>query len=142
MENKSLLTKTATTLSTMKSDFSMASILLESKRKERLTPQLPCGLENLKSRSTWLKINNQIPLPSSVDDVSCRNTKRTINERVTGLTDDQDALVERERIKNARVKLDDSDLWKSFHHLTNEMIVTKNGRYVFPKDALQNLFVS
>jgi len=124
----------------MKSDFSMASILLESKRKERLTPQLPCGLENLKSRSTWLKINNQIPLPSSVDDVSCRNTKRTINERVTGLTDDQDALVE--RIKNARVKLDDSDLWKSFHHLTNEMIVTKNGRYVFPKDALQNLFVS
>jgi len=140
MENKSLLTKTATTLSTMKSDFSMASILLESKRKERLTPQLPCGLENLKSRSTWLKINNQIPLPSSVDDVSCRNTKRTIIERVTGLTDDQDALVE--RIKNARVNLDDSDLWKSFHHLTNEMIVTKNGRYVFPKDALQNLFVS
>ena len=27
-----------------------------------------------------------------------------------------------------KVKLDDLELWKSFHRLTNEMIVTKNGR--------------
>ena len=27
-----------------------------------------------------------------------------------------------------RVRLDDMELWKSFHQLTNEMIVTKNGR--------------
>lgn len=27
-----------------------------------------------------------------------------------------------------RVMLDDAELWRSFHQLTNEMIVTKNGR--------------
>ena len=28
-----------------------------------------------------------------------------------------------------RISLEDSDLWRSFHSITNEMIVTKNGRY-------------
>ena len=27
-----------------------------------------------------------------------------------------------------RVRLEDADLWRSFHRMTNEMIVTKNGR--------------
>ena len=27
------------------------------------------------------------------------------------------------------VKLEDAELWRSFHRMTNEMIVTKNGRY-------------
>jgi len=31
-----------------------------------------------------------------------------------------------------RVMLDDAELWRSFHQLTNEMIVTKNGRRMFP----------
>ena len=30
--------------------------------------------------------------------------------------------------QNIKVKLDDLELWKGFHRLTNEMIVTKNGR--------------
>ena len=30
-----------------------------------------------------------------------------------------------------RIKLEDADLWRSFHRMTNEMIVTKNGRCVF-----------
>lgn len=29
-----------------------------------------------------------------------------------------------------RLSLEDGDLWRSFHRMTNEMIVTKNGRYV------------
>ncbi len=30
--------------------------------------------------------------------------------------------------ESTRVLLDEADLWRSFHQLTNEMIVTKNGR--------------
>lgn len=29
-----------------------------------------------------------------------------------------------------RLRLEDADLWRSFHCMTNEMIVTKNGRLV------------
>ena len=29
---------------------------------------------------------------------------------------------------NLRISLEDADLWRSFHRMTNEMIVTKNGR--------------
>ena len=31
-----------------------------------------------------------------------------------------------------RVELEDSQLWNKFQSLTNEMIVTKNGRRMFP----------
>nr|QBC65504.1 brachyury 2 [Dynamena pumila] len=31
-----------------------------------------------------------------------------------------------------RLSLEDADLWRSFHRMTNEMIVTKNGRRMFP----------
>ncbi|XP_047127278.1 brachyury protein homolog 1-like isoform X1 [Hydra vulgaris] len=34
--------------------------------------------------------------------------------------------------KHVHVSLDDSELWKKFKTLTNEMIVTKNGRRMFP----------
>ncbi|PIK36034.1 brachyury, partial [Apostichopus japonicus] len=34
--------------------------------------------------------------------------------------------------KGIKVKLEDSDLWKRFHKCTNEMIVTKTGRRMFP----------
>lgn len=30
---------------------------------------------------------------------------------------------------NAKITLEESDLWRRFKSLTNEMIVTKNGRY-------------
>ena len=33
---------------------------------------------------------------------------------------------------NIRVELQESDLWNKFHDKTNEMIVTKNGRRMFP----------
>ncbi|KAL5292999.1 T family protein [Megaselia abdita] len=34
--------------------------------------------------------------------------------------------------RNLRVTLDDQELWRRFKNLTNEMIVTKNGRRMFP----------
>ena len=34
--------------------------------------------------------------------------------------------------RNVMVTLDDRDLWCRFQNLTNEMIVTKNGRRMFP----------
>ena len=33
-----------------------------------------------------------------------------------------------EEVRKIRVNLEEEDLWKNFHRLTNEMIVTKNGR--------------
>ena len=44
---------------------------------------------------------------------------------------DIDSRDSSESRENVRVLLDDSELWRSFHQLTNEMIVTKNGRYDF-----------
>lgn len=35
------------------------------------------------------------------------------------------------RERDVNVALDDRDLWVRFQTLTNEMIVTKNGRYVW-----------
>uniref|UniRef100_A0A671UHF8 T-box domain-containing protein n=1 Tax=Sparus aurata TaxID=8175 RepID=A0A671UHF8_SPAAU len=34
--------------------------------------------------------------------------------------------------KELRVTLEDAELWRKFEHITNEMIVTKNGRRMFP----------
>ncbi|KAF7207105.1 T-box transcription factor TBX19-like [Nothobranchius furzeri] len=34
--------------------------------------------------------------------------------------------------RELKVTLEDADLWRKFQHITNEMIVTKNGRRMFP----------
>ena len=34
--------------------------------------------------------------------------------------------------ENINVVLQEAELWEKFYHLTNEMIVTKNGRRMFP----------
>ena len=36
------------------------------------------------------------------------------------------------RLKLSKVKLEEEPLWNKFSNLTNEMIVTKNGRRMFP----------
>ena len=103
----------------MKSDFSMASILLENdkqKEKESIIKKhpLPCRLENLKERE-WLERNKSV----NNDAFNLQNKNSIIK---TNLYPDG------ERTNKVKVKLDDFELWKSFHRLTNEMIVTKNGR--------------
>ena len=94
----------------MKSDFSMASILLEEKQKEKPKPQpiIPCRLENMKD-APWLRLNKKL-----ATDLSSRVRPRMENGKTGN--------------GGIRVRLDDMELWKSFHQLTNEMIVTKNGR--------------
>ena len=37
-------------------------------------------------------------------------------------------LTDTDESRQIRVNLEEEDLWKNFHRLTNEMIVTKNGR--------------
>lgn len=41
--------------------------------------------------------------------------------------------------RNLMVNLDDRELWCRFQNLTNEMIVTKNGRRMFPVVSI-NIF--
>ncbi|XP_066928777.1 T-box transcription factor T homolog 2-like [Clytia hemisphaerica] len=108
----------------MKSDFSMASILLEEKDKEKAKPKpiIPCRLENIKD-TPWLRLNKKIAA-----DLSSRVKPRIDNIGKSGNG-------------GIRVRLDEMGLWKSFHQLTNEMIVTKNGRRMFPvlKTSIQGL---
>ncbi len=37
-----------------------------------------------------------------------------------------------------KAELEEADLWGKFHELTNEMIVTKNGRRMFPVIKVRN----
>lgn len=40
--------------------------------------------------------------------------------------------------RNLNVSLDDRELWMRFQNLTNEMIVTKNGRFVYSITLVKN----
>ncbi|XP_057304202.1 T-box transcription factor T-like [Hydractinia symbiolongicarpus] len=51
-----------------------------------------------------------------------RETDKSVTTRKEKLTKDPQLCV----------ALEDADLWRSFHRMTNEMIVTKNGRRMFP----------
>lgn len=48
-----------------------------------------------------------------------------LNENETDKKDDNEKNF---KDPNMRIQLEDADLWRSFHRMTNEMIVTKNGR--------------
>ena len=83
----------------MKSDFSMAAILTPSSRKPEL--------RRSESRSPEVATDSNPPSPGSHE-----GTERP----------------ERDEREHVQVILDEPELWRSFHRLTNEMIVTKNGR--------------
>ncbi|XP_057309730.1 T-box transcription factor TBX19-like [Hydractinia symbiolongicarpus] len=89
-----------------RSDFSMDSILMNNnKRKKLITAEEEmCATEMLTKH------------PMALMHGGLANVK---------VADDEEA-------KKIRVHLDDAELWRSFHRLTNEMIVTKNGRRMFP----------
>nr|WCC58475.1 brachyury 3 [Dynamena pumila] len=114
MESQVMLPKPTVT---MKSDFSMASILLDLENRKQTNTQLPCNLKSTKENN-WLKNSN--------DEDEIRNNSSPSN---------------RDDGSKVRVSLDDKDLWESFHRLSNEMIVTKNGRRMFPvlKVSVQGL---
>lgn len=64
---------------------------------------------------------------SNIDDSDTNdNNKLRATTNLTNLSKSLDME------RNVMVSLDDRDLWCRFQNLTNEMIVTKNGRRMFP----------
>nr|WCC58478.1 brachyury 3 [Craspedacusta sowerbii] len=97
----------------MKSDFSMASIL---KDMDKQRPEKDGAVyEEAEVCSEKLRIAKEAfeDLRSVTDVTHLRQLSSESKEKI-------------------RVTLEDGELWKGFHRLTNEMIVTKNGRRMFP----------
>lgn len=129
---------------TMKSDFSMASILLDIEQHKSPTAndihnlpsqvettQLPCKLE---SYQLSCKLENQLESSQNNQLSTCKVESMKDHEWLNKKQESGELNQNTREImapdEKIRVSLDDKDLWTSFHRLTNEMIVTKNGRYV------------
>lgn len=75
-----------------------------------------------------------MPNMSSVDESdhsseNINNNNLRASSSLTNLTNLSKSL---DMERNVMITLDDRDLWCRFQNLTNEMIVTKNGRRMFP----------
>lgn len=74
-----------------------------------------------------------LSLTSSIDDASERSNDKEfklnadVYSNLTTLSN-----LNKDMQRNLMVNLDDRELWCRFQNLTNEMIVTKNGRRMFP----------
>lgn len=80
-------------------------------------------------------IEPNINLSSSLDDSDRSNDHKIIKlnaDATSGLTNLSNLSKSLDMEKNLMVNLDDRELWCRFQNLTNEMIVTKNGRRMFP----------
>ncbi|CAO1305929.1 unnamed protein product [Diamesa tonsa] len=75
-------------------------------------------------------------MSSNLDDGNDRINNHKMmkmnNEGSTNLTNLTNLSKSLDMERNLTVNLDDRDLWCRFQNLTNEMIVTKNGRRMFP----------
>jgi T-box len=72
---------------------------------------------------------------SHLDDSDRSNEGKLIklnSEAATSLTNLSNLNKSLEMERNLMINLDDRELWCRFQNLTNEMIVTKNGRRMFP----------
>ena len=88
----------------MKSDFSMASILMD------------CGTRKKES-------DDSTPITPERELCPLKGERTMTQEGLSALK-----LTDSEEARQIRVNLEEEELWKNFHRLTNEMIVTKNGR--------------
>lgn len=72
----------------------------------------------------------QITMPSTMDGTVGGSTAVTNLLNTNIITDQRSSARRHANVNdlNARVKLDDRELWTRFQNLTNEMIVTKSGR--------------
>lgn len=78
-------------------------------------------------------IEPNINLPSNLDDSERDHKAIKLNADATsGLTNLSNLSKSLDMERNLMVNLDDRELWCRFQNLTNEMIVTKNGRRMFP----------
>lgn len=74
-------------------------------------------------------------ISSTVEESERSNDHRAVKlnaEAAIGLTNLTHLNKNLDMERNLMVNLDDRELWCRFQNLTNEMIVTKNGRRMFP----------
>lgn len=103
-------------------NFSMNTILTDEKQK------LASDIKEIVTTSDIENNNNN----SNNTLTKQQESKQSKYEEKKKQIDDEKPKKEELSIeaKNIHVTLDESELWKKFKTLTNEMIVTKNGRYV------------
>jgi T-box len=75
-------------------------------------------------------IEPNLNISSNIDDLSRANDHKIIKLNADANLSSHNKSLDMER--NLMVSLDDRELWCRFQNLTNEMIVTKNGRRMFP----------
>lgn len=102
-------------------NFSMNTILTDEKQK------LSSDIKEIVTTSNIENSNN-----NSNTSTKQQELKQAKYEEKKKQVDDEKPKKEELSVeaKNIHVTLDESELWKKFKTLTNEMIVTKNGRYV------------
>lgn len=66
---------------------------------------------------------------------AAENTMSSERPRETESTNTEDSAED----SNVKITLDEADLWRRFKSLTNEMIVTKNGRWVTRRESSEKL---
>lgn len=69
---------------------------------------------------------------SSVDESDHSSDKNNLRGATSSLINLTNLSKSLDMERNVMITLDDRDLWCRFQNLTNEMIVTKNGRRMFP----------
>ena len=85
----------------------MASILMDAGKKSERKEEVKKSI----SSQQYVTDKEQLEAARSVTDVGSLKTAKVV-----------------EGNEGCCVSLEDAELWKGFHRLTNEMIVTKNGR--------------
>lgn len=79
-------------------------------------------------------IEPNLNISSNIDDLSLVNEHKIVklNADATSVLANLSLNKSLDMERNLMVNLDDRELWCRFQNLTNEMIVTKNGRRMFP----------
>lgn len=88
-----------------------------------------------KTSYTISSVEPSINISSTVEESDRSNDHRAVKlnaEAPLGLTNLTHLSKSLDMERNLMVNLDDRELWCRFQNLTNEMIVTKNGRRMFP----------
>lgn len=90
---------------------------------------LKCDMSSAAQSSTSYILSAIEPICSNSDDSKMMKLSSDATHNLTNLSNHNKAL---EMERNLMVNLDDRELWCRFQNLINEMIVTKNGRRMFP----------
>lgn len=80
-------------------------------------------------------------MASGASDCPEKNIQYRVDHLLTAVENELQAGSEKgdPTERDLKVSLDENELWQKFKELTNEMIVTKNGRYFFFFFARRNI---